>query len=273
MKSSIKVLLLLIGFCTSAGLALQAQEEAAATYYSQMDYMYVAPGMHGEYEALEAAWKKIHQANVDAGRYDIWTLSQVMTPNGSASSHNYVTRIGYRGEAQMAAAMTGNIFPDNIEELLSAEEMALVERTSEIRKWVKSEVFSTQEFIRQEDMEANVTVFNYFSYPEGAGRSDHFKVERDYWMAIHQARIDAGEMEGWVLLNKELPYGAAQPYHSATVDVYESLEEFLTADPRPYFDAIHGDKMEAIFEETDASATLILGEVRISLDRTTPMSR
>lgn len=273
MKSSIKVLLLLICFCTSAGLALLAQEEATETYYSQIDYMYVAPGMHEEYEALEAAWKKIHQANVNAGRYDLWALSRVMMPSGSASSHNYVTRIGYRGEAQMAAAMTGSIFPDNVEDLLSAEELALVERTSEIRKWVKTEVFSTEEFIRQEELEAKVTVFNYFSSPDGAGRSDHFQVERDYWMAIHQARIDAGEMEGWVLLNMELPYGAAQPYHSATVDIYESLEEFLTADPRPYFDAVHGDKMEAIFEETDASATLTLGEVRISLDRTTPMSR
>ena len=261
-------------FCTSAGLTLQAQEataeEAPVTYYSQIDYMYVAPGMHSEYRALEAAWKKIHQANVDAGRYDIWTLSQVMMPRGAATGHNYVTRIGFRGEAQMAAVMTDGIMPDNWQELLTDEELELVQRTEKIRKWVKTEVFSTMEFIRQEEMEANVTVFNYFGSPEGAERDDHFRVERDHWMPVHQARIDAGEMEGWVLLNKVLPYGTGEAYHSATVDVYESIEEFMTSDAYPHIEAIHGEKMEDVFVETNAAAALILGEVRMSLDRTTP---
>ena len=90
-------------------------------------------------------------------------------------------------------------------------------------------------------------------------------------MPAHQARINAEEMEGWVLLSKELPYGAAQPYNSATVDIYESLEAFLKRNsPMPHMEAVHGaDKIDGILKETEAAATLLLGEVRLSLDRTT----
>lgn len=273
MHNCLFLLLFVLGFTTTGQLAAQGEDETATTYV-QMDYMKVAPGMHEEYRALEAVWRKIHAENIKAGKYNLWVLAQVAFPSGAHTSHNYVTRIMFRGEAQLANFMNGDFMPENLETILNEKERALVNRTAEIRTLVKSEVFSSQEYIEAEDAEFGpgmVTVFNYFASPDGRNMNpaDHLAAERDHWMPAHQERTKAGNMMAWVLLAKELPYGDHEAYHSATVDVYRDMNAYLTSNsPMPSMQSLYTpEQMQSIMQVTNEVASLIQAEVRVELDR------
>ncbi len=75
-------------------------------------------------------------------------------------------------------------------------------------------------------------------------------------------------MLGWVLLHKEMPYGAGYSYHDATVDLYASMEDFLTnGNPSYYMSKVHpGESPDKIMAKTVAAAELIGAEVRVWID-------
>lgn len=236
-------------------------------YYS-FDYMKVKSGMHDEYLKLEKAWRKIHHANIVAGKYNFWELTQVAYPSGANVEYNYVTRINFKGEKQLADYIENWPSPD-LKTLLTPEELALVNRTSEIRTLVKSEIWAHEDVVADEDMsDQKVSVFNYFDFPETGSRSEHFRVEKEIWKPVHDARRKDGKMKGWVLLGKVLPGGSHQPYFDATVDLYTNMEQFLSqGDPISYFEKIHAGKdFNKMYAETDAACDLIRQEVRIVLD-------
>jgi hypothetical protein len=93
-------------------------------------------------------------------------------------------------------------------------------------------------------------------------------VEREIWKPVHEARIKDGQMTGWVLATKLLPYGSADAYHDATVDLYAGMEQFLSqGSPVPYFEKVHAGKdMDKLWAETDAACDLIRQEVRMIVD-------
>lgn len=268
MKTIFRSFLAVLLFCLSNNL-LTGQGDNPQGYYA-FDYMKVKPGMHEEYLKLEKAWKKIHEANIKAGRYKFWELAQVAYPSGVDEAYNYVTRINFSGEKQLAAYIEHWQMPD-LNTILTPEERALVDRTPEIRTLVKSEIWAHEDLVVDEDMSnAKLLVFNFFDIPKGAERSDHLRVERDLWKPVHDARIKGGKMKGWVLISKRLPYGSADTYQDATVDLYTGMEQFLNQqNPVPYFEKVHAGKdFGKLFAETDAAGDLIRAEVRMVLDDT-----
>lgn len=264
MKTMIKTILLAVICCLSNNF-LMAQEPQG--YYA-FDYMKVKPGMHDEYLKLEKAWKKIHQANIKAGKYNFWELTQVAYPSGSNVEYNYVTRINFKGEKQLAAYIENWQMPD-LATLLTPEERALVDRTPEIRTLVKSEVWAHEDMAAGKEIsKAKVVVFNYFDIPEGATRSDHLRTERELWKPAHEARCQDGKMSGWVLARKILPYGSADAYVNATVDLYADMEQYITnMNPTSYFEKVHAGKdLEKLYAESGAAGDLIQATVRIVVD-------
>ena len=232
--------------------------------YEVIDYMYVAPGMGDDYLALESAWGKIHAANIEAGKYRAWTFYELLMPNGNRTEYNYATRISFDTDAQLADWMTNFSFPDNMEEMLTDDEVELVQRTSEIRTWVKSDVFSRVDMAWSEAANtAGIVVWNYFSAHEGHSAGDHYQMERDVWMPVHKARIADNKIAGWVLVDLRLPYGSDVGYHGMTVDVYEDMEQFLAQDgATPYFEQVHpGKDQDKLMAQTRATADLRRSDV------------
>ncbi len=274
MKTLHRTLFLAVIFCLQFNIisAQDKAEEDAPTVYHSISYLKVEPGNHSDYLKLEKVWKKIHQANIDRGKYEKWALVRVVSPAGTSAEYNYVTRHRIRGEQQLAAYMEGDFMPENWQSLLSSEEVALVKKTNKLRTMVKSEIWSNMEAVLSDDAKnAKVTVFNYFDFPEGKGRRDHAQVERDIWMPIHKARVDAGKMAGWVLLKKEFPFGADMPYHDATVDIYADMNAMLAPFVENYFEKIHSGKDIAdLMKQTREAARLVRGEVRMEIDSTEP---
>lgn len=268
MKFFIKLILVISSF-TFASQALHAQADDARQRYSVHDYFYVEPGDHADYRAVEKVWKKLHEANIKEGKYLFWELSEIAI--GSNTNYNYTTRIVVEGEEQLAALMSGKSFQSNATSILTATEKAVLNHTGDTRTWVKREVYTVSSILSPADFkEVKVAVHNHFGYPEGSNHRQHIKMEKDIWEPVHAARIKDGKMLGWVLADKVMPWGAGEPFHDVTVDLYKDLESFLSdQSPMPYFTQVHpGKDVAKLLEQTNAAATLLSSEVRLVLDRT-----
>ena len=248
-------------------LHLSAQSDTS-TYYNVYSYIKVAPGMGDDYLKLEKAWKKIHAAKKKAGRIDSWSLMEVLSPSGASCEYNYVTRNTFKGDAQLADFFEGNYMPDNWQSLLTADELALVNRTGDIRTLVKNEVWATVDETMAANMKnAKISVFNYFNFPEGKTSADHVKMEKDIWKPVHDARVKDGKMKGWVLLSMAFPFGSSMPYQDATIDIYTDMKQLLAPWFEEYFKKVHpGKDVAELMKETAAAANIIKGELRIDID-------
>lgn len=142
MKTSIKLVLAFLCLCLPFTNSF-AQTPDAPTVYYVVDYMKVNNGMHTEYLQLEKAWKKLHQANIKAGKQANWVIEQVLSPGGENVAYNYVTSQAYIGEKQLAAYMESNDpFPIDWESMFTHEEASLMMRTNQIRTRVKTEIYA-----------------------------------------------------------------------------------------------------------------------------------
>ena len=240
---------------------------APQTNYDVYAYIKVKPGMGKDYLLLEKAWKKIHAAKKKAGQLDGWGLLEVLSPSGASTEYNYVAHNAFKGDDQLAGFFDGNYMPDNWKTLLTADEIALVDRSNEIRTVVKNEVWSHVDAVFADKISLHaISVFNYFSLNEGKTRADHFKMENDIWKPIHSARIKDGAMEGWILLEMDLPFGSSMPYSIGTIDLYKDMKSYL----KPWFDLYFKKvyptkKMADLIKQSDTSK-LIKGEVRRVVD-------
>ncbi len=263
-------LLLLVSLLTATALQAQVAVTSDTTHYNLYTYIKVAPGMEANYLKLEKAFKKIHIAKKKAGDMQDWSLSSVVSPAGSSCEYNYVARNGLRGSKQLANYYEGVYMPKNWQSLLTPAEVALVNRTDQIRTIVKKEVWSSVEEVFADDWTKNakVAVWNYFTEPAGKTQADHTKMEQDIWKPVHAARVKDGAMLGWVLIGMNLPFGASMPYNMATIDLYKDMNQYLTPWFDTYFTKIHpGKDVADLMKQTSAATTLVKGEVRIIIDR------
>jgi hypothetical protein len=260
-----------MAFCFASNNTLTAQEATPTDpIYLSVTYMKVLPENRADYLAMEKAWSKIHKAKLEVGTIKGWSLFEVLYPYGSENEYNYVTYVNLGKNAEAAKALDGEFFPNDWEKLLTKEELALVERTSELRTLVKDEVWQLRDGMYDDNwMDAKIQVCNFFSIPKGKSGYDHYQAEEKYWMPVHKARIADDKLEGWDISNLYLPFGSEQEYEVATTDVYKNMTQYMAdAEMEAYMKKMHPNKsMDEIVEETRATGDLIKGEVRSLIDR------
>lgn len=212
--------------------------------------------------------EKIHLANIKAGKYNFWELTKIVSPSGDEVEYNYITRINFKGEKQLAEYFENWSFPD-LETILTAEEIALVNRSNEIRTRVKSEIWAHVDMAAGENIDkANIAVVNYFEIPEESSQAEHLQTEMELWKPVHEARCKDSKMSGWILIRQVLPFGSALAYHNITVDLYPNMEAYLSnSNPISYFEKFHAGKdLEKLYAQSDAAAHLIRADVKMVLD-------
>lgn len=230
--------------------------------------MKVKPNMHEKYHQLEAAWKKIHIESKARGIQDGWAFLGLISPSGTSTEYNYVTRNTFVGEEKLASYLQSTSMMEGWESLLSDGELAIVKKTSEIRDLVKTEIYTTVASLWAEDRsDSKIRVFNYFDLPEGKHRPDHFAAAEKIWMPVHKARIEQGTMKGWVSAELVTPYGSAMPYQIITADFYTNVEDMLNTPFWELMTAAHPDQeVGGLFAEWEANADLVKSEIRILID-------
>ena len=262
--------LVIVCMGSQVSISQNATDTKQVTRFTEYNYMKVKPGKEEQYVKLEKAWKKIHLARKKAGKLDDWSFSRIISPSGTSSEYDYVTRNTFIGEDMYAATFTDNYFPENWQSLLTWEELDLVLRTEEFRTIVKTETYVIRDEVWADDSRANAKLFvvNYFNVPEGKSGEDHAKVEIDIWKPVHAARVKAGTMKGWGFLEMVLPFGASLSYNSITIDGYTDMRQYLRPWTDEYFKTAHpGKDMNALFKQTQESCTLVKGELRMMVDR------
>jgi len=244
--------------------------QSTETNYYSSDYMKVEPSNIQDYLACEKAWKKIHEYNKEQGNIQGWALDQVVSPSGSSCSYNFVTRQRFKSKKQLAEYQSNSYMPENWKSLLTSEEVELVNRTTELRTRVKTEVWSAEERILADDLsDADISVINYFKMPKGVTRSDHLKMERELWMPFHKSNVSNGNSKGWVLLNRELPLGNGYEYDVVTVDLYKDMNQFWEPMDEEAFMNLHpGKSVEDIMKKTASVGLREKAEIRKSIDST-----
>jgi hypothetical protein len=245
-------------FCV---MPIIAQDEVPRSI-SQVDYMKVSPDQLENYLEVERVWKKIHQYNIKQGKYQLWTMEEILQPSGTMYDYNYITRVSFKDEAQYNAFVEGDYVPLNLDKLLTKEEMKAYNATTSSRDLVKSEVWQLMSEMvddDEDDGEWRYSKFNYFSINEGY-TPDDFVAVQTMWTPVHEARIEDDKLEGWVVMRKLLPYGSMFNERYATVDHFKSMTDLMTDDTSRYFDML-GNAEEA-FKKTDEGANLVRQEVR-----------
>lgn len=263
---------LFITFCSLLFLlggfpeAAKAQENEPVFYV--IDYMKTKPGMNDDYLEMEQAWKKIHQARIDAGKLEAWGLQAVLSPAGTNAEYNYITYNRYVGNEQLAAHFeTPMITMEQIEDILTEEELERVMRTEETRDGVKSEVWRLVDNTVADDWETGrVHVFNFFKNKAGM-TADHQAMETEIWKPLHAARVADDRMKGWALLTLDLPFGSQQPYNDATIDIYADMSQYMEPFFAEYLAKVYPTMSVEQMMEKMASTDLIRGEVRMVIDR------
>lgn len=253
-------------FCQASTTSAQTTEP---TRYSAYGYHKVAPGMRDDFLKLAKAWKKVVAHKKKMGLQDDWSFSRVVSPAGASAEYDYVTRHSFLGEAQLANYLEKPFLPENWQSLLTVDEIKLVLRVDEIRTFVKAEVWSGIDKTMAADIsKSTVAVFNYFKVSEGKTRADHIKMETDIWKPVHDARVKDGTLKGWIMLGLEFPFGAAQPYDLATIDVYADMKAYLAPWTDTYFKKVHpGKDADQLMKQTREASSLVKGDVRMTIDR------
>ena len=234
-----------------------------STPVSRVDYMKVTPGMVDDYLKLETIWKKIHQANIKAGKYEYWKVMEVISPSGADAPYDYITRQAFKSIEQLGDSYELPFVPEDLDKILSKEEMDFAMRANEFRTMVKTEFWAMDSQLREESddgVPGKVNVFNFFDIPQGKTYAN-FQEMQELWIPVHKAKIKDNSMEGWVSLQMIMPTGAEQQYRAATVDIYKNMKEFLMTDFEPYFSKL-GKNPENVFAKTEASSKMIRREVR-----------
>lgn len=269
MKSFAISLVLATLFLQAGTNYAQVATTTAITHYTAYGYHKVNPGMRDDFLKLAKAWKKIVAWKKQNGMQENWSIARVVSPAGASTEYDYVTRHFFTGETQLAGYLEKPFLPENWQTLLTVDEIGLVLRADEIRTLVKTEVWSTIDETLAADIEkSTVAVFNYFKQPEGKSQADHTKMEQDIWKPVHAARVKDGTMKGWVLLSLNFPFGSAQPYDMATVDVYADMKQMLAPWFDAYFKKVHpGKDVTELMNQTSAATDLVKGEVRVVIDR------
>lgn len=261
------LLVLMAAFCLQSTQSSAQTKEP--THYTAYGYHKVPPENKDEFLKLAKAWKKIVAYKKKMGMQEDWSISRVVSPTGASAEYDYVTRHAFIGEDQLANYMEKPFLPDNWQSLLTVEEIGLVLRASEIRTFIKSEIYSGIDEVTAPDIsKSTVAVVNYFKQPEGKTRADHTKMEQDIWKPVHAARVKDGTLKGWLLMSLEFPFGASQPYDMITIDVYSDMKQYLMPFTDDYFKKVHPQKnMADLMKQTAATTTLVRGEVRQIIDR------
>jgi hypothetical protein len=113
-------------------------------------------------------------------------------------------------------------------------------------------------FLAAMAMEAQtVAVVDFMKVPATGG--DAYVAVEKQWKALHQARVDAGEILGW-----ELYYvrntGTSSLYNYATVTIYENFSKTENFASDAEIKKAFGDKPDDFMKKTDASRNLIYSE-------------
>ena len=217
------------------------------TVYAVVDYMKVADGRDADYIALEqTVWKKIHQARLKGGVIIGWYLYKVDNEPKNRREYDFVTVNVYDSFVKFE-----DPFPDEyLMAAYSKEELQKhIRKTIKCRDLIRSEVWKSEAAAMARRRSEKPFIVVHYMQPTLGRETAYRDTELNVFRKMHQARIDAGVMDGWFFLGRRFPGGSEVPYQFVTVNVFPSLEKFQASWTKETLDPV----VESLNEEQRAA--------------------
>jgi hypothetical protein len=207
---TLKTLLLVMSLAVFATLARAQQPRL----YAAIDYMHIPEDRsEQDYIALEKLWQRLHQKATDAGICRGWYLERV--ENGGRN--DFVTIRVYDSLDKLV-----NPWPDSLtKDLFTTNEMAQIRQTEQVRQLAHSELWEIEAAAvkKIQDGGEHFALITFMK-PKPGKEQEYYKAEKEIFRKVHQARVDAGVMNGWYFLSRMYPSGYDSPFDYITVNIY-----------------------------------------------------
>ena len=217
--------------------------------YAQNDFpisavMFMQADDGAEYVDMELEiWKPVHAQRIRDGQINAWFLYQVVSPDGGNRDYNYMVVEVYPNWAALE-----NPF-ENAEKVFKevhGEEVdldAVMQRTDNARDMVGTDWWVRREWIQKDDYSVDELKYVVLDWMDvNPGHEDgYMEMEKEYYMPVHQARVDAGNILTWGLWSK-MGYSESQgSVDHATSAGYASFEALMNAYPEDAWQNAHED--------------------------------
>jgi hypothetical protein len=248
-------------------LPFDSKGQADKRQYVIVEYLKVNPGMHNNFIRLQKdVWKKVEQEKLKQGKISCWELYEVLYPTGSTAEYDFVMYHKVTGWNAIEGMGEGN--EDIFKKVLSKEQLALVEKSSEVEVMTKKEIWQVEDKISRADYvpPSKYHLANFMNIANGKW-DDYMEMEKTLVKPIHEEQARTGGRAGWTLLALREPDGAARPYQAATFDFFDRWADIGASDLSDFYSQIHpGKSPEYITRQITETRSLIRQEIRKLVD-------
>lgn len=234
-------------------IVLLAYNTAMYAQITKIEYMKVK-GSTANYLEIEKVWKSIHQARLDKGDIYAWYLiGKHFT--GTASEYEYVTVTVFPSLFEL-----NNSYP---EELASADDDALLEKTMNARDLIQTEIYDTPLITEIIHLPKYLNV-SFMKVSQGNDNA-YLELEKNIWKPIHEKLIKEGIKSTWSVYRQLYPGGYDAQFNYFTVNGFADMKKVSFEPPEGWeevFSIVHqGKDIDKLFENTNQLRVLIKTEL------------
>jgi hypothetical protein len=253
-----------LALCCQSALG-QEPQAVPKPLYVVLDYMKVATDKADAYIDVEKnVWKGIHQRRVKDGLLHAWYFCRVANPPGQQRDYAFVTVNVYDSLARLENPLPMEYFAD-----VPPEDL---QKTGALRELLRSELWRLADGILAPPTEDPFIVVDYMQ-PAAGSESDYYTMETEVWKKFHEARIEKGLMNAWLLSYRMFPGGSETPYAAMTINIYPSREAASDPSANQLLGAVFegmNDQQRALANRTEALRTIVKEDVWKRIDQVLP---
>ncbi len=265
--AAIVALLVAGGGKASSDLAEQAaQTQATNAPYVLFEYMKVDPARSADHRRLEREiWMPIHRERVRQGLIKSWSLWGMRFPGGTSREYDVIAMTAYARFEDVENSYPPEIFR-KVHPKLTYQELS--SRTLSARKMIRTELTTV---IDRTQVEGSIGLPKYahigFMKPEYGKNRQYVELERRFWRAIHQERVNRGILRSWTLYQVRFPGGTDRPYSHFTLQLLDKFKDLETQYPEGMWEKVHPTvKQDDIDARTAAARRMVHSDLLTLLE-------
>jgi hypothetical protein len=253
--------------------ASRGQTAAPATAQSQQpkyaifEFMRIEPGKAADYSKMERdIWMPIHRERVSQGLIKSWTLWGMRFPGGTAREYDTLAITTFDKFANVENSYPPEIFKKVHPKMTDEERNA---RTTATRKMIRTELVTLLDSTRPtSSTDPPRYAFIGYMQPEYNRTGQYVELERKYWKAIHQERVNRGILRSWSLYRVRFPGGTNKPYSHFTVQLLDRFQDLEDQYPEGIWEKVHPTiKQEEIDLHTMAARKMVWTDLLTLLEQ------
>ena len=250
--------LLSIGISTAGRPApVKAAAQPQQPKYALMEFMKIEPGKAADYRKMERdIWMPIHRERVKQGLIKSWTLWGMRFPGGTAREYDTIAITTFDNFAAVENGYPPEIFKKVHPKMADEERNA---RTTVTRKMIRTELANLLDGSNPGPLTPPPRyAFIGYMQPEYGRVGKYVELERQYWKAIHQERINRGILRSWTLYRVRFPGGTNKPYSHFTIQLLDRFQDLENQYPEGIWEKVHPTtKQEEIDMRTMAARKMV----------------